>query len=712
MNIGDAMLIKNCALVLLLLLMGFSLAEAASLEYTVMIEKGTSTAHVSVVARKLTGELVELVFRSEAAYVSSYVSNFTSSAGTPKAMGEGRWSVRTSRNRLSYEYDITKVIPWRANIPWGTSDNIAVYIDDECGVIMAPYFFIYPARQEFTFIRVEFDVPTRWQVVTPYIPEGDSYGAQKVTQSLLNDFICRQQIYMGPMRFYAERDVAGCVVKFGKLAADDNNRELTSQKGVDAYVDATARTISALTDLFGENPYGVFTMYANFFHNVGSQLFKFEGTRYMGNGYQYWPEHRWDELVGHAALAWIGGPLLAEFAVVKGIYEDYYGQLLAWELFSDPAYLAKMYLYFLMYEWIYDHHDRNSASYLGHRDEYDAYFRWEFIGLLLDREIQQKTNNEKSLCDALRWLYGRYANSGYIVKPSDLEQAIHSATGVSVSDLFSRYVYGQAKLPVYRYLATYKSHFLKYSKTFTQVFGHEEYCGHTIPFFIQIVLAAALSEHLPWGLLCEEYPLEFATHVLRNYDLDTLSEKDVIEALSTLTGADCSDFFTDWEGSYGRLTLVSIVDWLRDFSSGCSSQRASEATTDSAGRLREAGFTDAGTISWTGPLKQGEPKELTITVYDESYITWWQGKPTTQFWVEFDSTSGWGHTILGIPVSQKEKWSWSIKFFEEVRIVLTKSGDSWIGTVTIVPRHSVRRLAVGPPPQEDRPFFGVDVFVL
>jgi hypothetical protein len=554
---------------LLLCLGACGASSAVTLEYVVTYEKGASIVHVEAVATGLRGGFADLVFRTEALYVSEHVSNLTSSGGAPEATSEGRWSIRGTGKTLTYSYDIDRVIRWRPNISWGTSTDIAVYFDDTGGILMAPYLFIYPDAQEFASIRVRFDVPSEWQVVVPYSAVGDHYQVQRVTTSLLTDFLSHQNIYMGVMDFYAERAAGDCVVIFGKLAVDDYTG-VADQAEATSYAEAAARSVDVLTDVFGQNPYDRFVMYSNFRRHVEGEWEYFRGGRYQGNGHPYWPEHRWDELLGHLPNAWASSwyaPLLTEMTISRGILEMYYGRRLAWDVFGDPMYLANMYRDYLMYEWMYSHHDRELSSYDAGRDEYDVYYRWQFIGLLLDEEIRKRSGGAHTLADAFRWVYETYANSGRRVTAHDLEQAISSATGVWLSDVFRSYVYGNAKLPVYEYLAGFKSHFKECNSVFEEAHIRSDYHGHTVPFFVDIVLAASLARHLPIGLHLG-YTSEFAD-ALPDYDsLDALTEDDVIGALSALSGVDCSGFLTYWESSYGRLALDEIIAWLEDYERG------------------------------------------------------------------------------------------------------------------------------------------------
>jgi len=343
---------------------------------------------------------------------------------------------------------------------------------------------------------------------------------------------------------------------------------------------------------------------------------------------------------------------------------------------------------------MYDHHDRGPETYTARIDEYEAYYRWEFIGLLLDQEIQKRSGGTKSLADAFRWLYDKYANTGYRITPHDLEQAIGVATGVWLNDVFARYVYGQEKLPVYKYLAEYKPYFQEYNETFEQAHRREDYCGHTIPFFIDMALTASLAEHLQFGLHIG-YTKEFGEHVLANNNLATLTVDDVANLLSEMTGENCSDFFTHWENSYERLTLESVVDWLRDYKA--------------IGRSGSIDFRDAGTLSWDGELIAGQGKEIRIEVKDQDYLIQLGATPVTRFVVKFRTPSGQGEVIKGYP---SFCWNTDQGFYEEVHIPLTRLEDCWVATVTIIPCSSIDHFMVMQTAWGGRAFFGAAVRVL
>lgn len=185
---------------------------------------------------------------------------------------------------------------------------------------------------------------------------------------------------------------------------------------------------------------------------------------------------------------------------------------------------------------------------------------------------------------------------------SDLERAIESATDTEISDFFDKYVYQDSKLPVYRHVASYREHFLAYGERFEQLRFHDYMHGHTVAWFINIVMAASLAKHIPHGLSVLEYPVDFAEFVLSNYELEDLTEQDVIDALGTLTGIDCSGFFTHWETSYGRLTVADVIAWLGDYSRGGSASSSAPTAPEITGGYESLAISCDGIAGedWSG----------------------------------------------------------------------------------------------------------------
>jgi len=549
--------------------------KGLNLDYMITIQKGQPLAHVKLEISEIASTSLKLRFKEEAGYVANYSHNLSAtSQGKPltiKEEGKGIWRVDSVRSSLTWEYDIEKTVPFGYYNPQGK--QLSVYISDEACVIIAPYFFIYPDVSDVNSIQIKFNVPAEWKVVTPYIPKGDHFEVQKITQSLLVDFINRQQIYMGKMKFYAERQEGNCTIKFGVLEADQGYmaKRFKTQADVEKELDIIAKSLKTLSNLFGtENPYEVFAMYTHFFptSDESSDAFQVMIDRYNGNGYPMWGYPFWDQELGHMIYAFMAmadipgcktAPLIAKEEIMKGMGEFYYGPILAWRIFKDPLYLGELYYWYTIYERFYQTNWSN--------DYWFWYLKYPFVALMLDNEIKNATNDTKSLDDVMKYLYATYKNTGHIVDEHSLQAAVKAVTGKDFSELFSRYVYGKEKIP-YKYIENYKSYFLNYQGYPTEQIP---LYGHTIPFFLNTELL------VPQGLEQERvkdaalYTIKenlknFADYMFAHYNIDNLTEKDVEDALGALTGKDCSGFFTRWEDSYGRLSVEEVKDWLRDYS--------------------------------------------------------------------------------------------------------------------------------------------------
>jgi predicted metalloprotease with PDZ domain len=70
--------------------------------------------------------------------------------------------------------------------------------------------------------------------------------------------------------------------------------------------------------------------------------------------------------------------------------------------------------------------------------------------MVLDIEIRERTNQQKSLEEVLRQMYQRFGNKKYNF--NDIVQTANSVAGTDLSDFFARYVQGTETLPIARTL--------------------------------------------------------------------------------------------------------------------------------------------------------------------------------------------------------------------------------------------------------------------
>ena len=92
--------------------------------------------------------------------------------------------------------------------------------------------------------------------------------------------------------------------------------------------------------------------------------------------------------------------------------------------------------------------DENSIN-----SQVSYYDKGAILGLLLDLEIRNKSNNAKSLDDVLRHLYQEFFKKGRNYTPEDFQKTAEMMAGSSLEDFFSKYVRGREELDFNRSLA-------------------------------------------------------------------------------------------------------------------------------------------------------------------------------------------------------------------------------------------------------------------
>ncbi len=89
----------------------------------------------------------------------------------------------------------------------------------------------------------------------------------------------------------------------------------------------------------------------------------------------------------------------------------------------------------------------NSAN-----NSFSYYTKGDILGMLLDLEIRQRTKGARSLDDAFRLLYERYALPKPGFAPGGFERTVEEVAGGSFKEFFEKYVNGTEELPYERVL--------------------------------------------------------------------------------------------------------------------------------------------------------------------------------------------------------------------------------------------------------------------
>jgi len=544
-----------------------TISDGLELFYTVTVEKDKSTFHVAIKVENLNpGELI-FRFLGVRADLEKYISNIqviNQGKIVPVTyLGNFQWEVYQNGENLSVDYDVAKIIPAQAFSFSIGPKEAGVYIDNEGGIFWAQYVFMVP-ESDIAGIKIKFNLPSDWQLVTPYVEHEGYYEVPKVANFRYCDLV-KRTIYFGKMKFYAESKTGNCTVKFGVLEEDQSyytnslyNLWLTKEEGVKFYTERVVLALNELTKMFGENPYPVFT--------VTNMFMSRDGWYYVPCVYgeiQYWPPGRYDETVGHLFYSWMydtwSVPTGSNFLICKGIGESYLGNKLAYKITGDKTYLGKIYYYYLVYK------GAQNTKYSTNYEIHDAYYRGCVIGLWLDNLIQKETSGTNSIEDVIGYLYQKYKNTGHEISIKDLEEATDLITKQNNSALYEKYLDGDENIPVDEYMQPYKESFEAWLKVLESDNWGKEYHGYSIPFFVDVEMAIRSPIHLPFSILNLCHYRDFAKYVLKNYDVDKITKNDVETALSKLTGEDCTGFFERWKDSYGELSLEEMKDWLKSY---------------------------------------------------------------------------------------------------------------------------------------------------
>ena len=124
----------------------------------------------------------------------------------------------------------------------------------------------------------------------------------------------------------------------------------------------------------------------------------------------------------------------------------------------------------------------------------------------------------------------------------------------------------------------------------------------------------------------------------------------------------------------------------------------------------QSGGDAAGAFSWSGYLSAGQPTEIRIEVYDESYLherhVGGVEKHTIVFLVFHDDPSGWGSAIQNASI---ETFTGPGGYVEKTYVPVTQEQGEWVGKVAIIPSMSMRAISVWKHPNSGTVHFGVNV---
>lgn len=471
----------------------------------------------------------------------------------------GRFIIENPSTKIYIEYDVENKVGHRS--PLTNQETPVVYFNDDLGWIWSQFVFLVPdyrygSSGDHSFIHVNFDLPEDWEVMSPFKKENGFYNIEKDDVISYSRHFKESAFYFGNPKYKTELYNDGTVHKIAKMVGDENKWELKSQEDLDRFMEKIVKSYKYFVTLFDHNPFLVDLWMPNI------KIFENEkqispGVGYMGNGWHYWPEGREFEITCHLIQSWMfgspRGPLMASTGITKGIGEYYLGLISSYELFKNNVDLGKMYYTYLVY-------DRMHGTNVHDHYEYD-FMKGYAIGILLDDKLKEISNNKYSLKDVLSNIYKKYHLTNHTVTYNDMQDEIDKMTKDDLDKIFSKYVYGDQKIPFYQYISDYKQEFENIPYMLNQTF-HMNLYGKVFPLFLLVEITLQNNDHIMAGMYIDVYLNDIAETAINKYGIDSLTKENLVTILSDLTDKDCSGFFSRWEDTYGILDLNDFKEWL------------------------------------------------------------------------------------------------------------------------------------------------------
>jgi hypothetical protein len=554
------------AILLATLQVSVSQAEASSgvdLEYVVTIEKSGDVAHVRLSVSQPPRREMKLHFEDydgRSINIKHRVRDITfrdeSDTTLEARYVDRRWYVRPEVSKLLIiDYDIDKMV----EIPGPTPAEPVRYmvrIDENGGYAWVRYFFLVPHDEEIASIRVSFNLPAEWSVITPFESDGNYFVPSGELQPLKLEFL-RNNVFFGKIELYKSIDCGGLNLSFVVFDHLGKYRwwwkeeyGTTKEKEAEIYLDFACKTFDKLKTVFG----GLTTRGFNLFDMRGSNAVGFVGCS------QLWHRERRDDVPHHIMHAWIGwdSPMWFRgkygFWFLEGI-PVYYGHVITSDLLNNNMFRGKLYENYLIYR---------IAEKKGRLDDWqiDHYAYGEMRTYELDRKIREVTNGSKSLDDILSYTFQEYGRKNAVFGDEEMLSALQIATGQDLSDFYNEYIAGNASLPL-----SDIGEFEKDFEEYVRYFSDKYFLGSRTMYFVYLNLVTLNSPSIDYytQLHGVDYAMidKFTIYIRSHYNISNLTEDDVIETMEALTGRDCSDFFEFFTINGERPSLEELKMYLQ-----------------------------------------------------------------------------------------------------------------------------------------------------
>lgn len=670
-----------------------ALAPETSLTYHVHIYPGRPSQVEAVLtgvsAPAVSFQMVELDWIDLTAHVSD-VSAVARDGATLPVSQEGKgWHVFTlGHEGITFRYSLTGSL--REARGWGSYYYI---VTEEAALFFNGAVFASP-NLPLHKVTVAFHVPDDWYVGTSFIPLGGNVYRVEGISDLQTD-LQRNVTRLGvaettvtttcgdmELTFVAFRSSQYGFSEFWR--PDYGN---TPEDQMREYLDLVSDSVRWFESLFGFWPGGSRFWVSNR-PLEGDSLHSHVGfTRWM----QPWHRERLTQVPHHVLHAWIwftqDAPIRLEAAESEWIQEGvptFYESELTARLTGNDIWLGSTYAHYLVVQ-------RAARFALLQKLTVSTYALGHMRALAMDKAISQATNGHKSLDDLLKLLGGRFGTTRQHFSRSQLVEAISEVAGMDMAAFYDRYYAGVVSTelpPVDDVITGYREPFLRWVDQFVSVPGNGAR-GSRALFFVALEIGLQ-SETTPYSPDSEHFvatgsgiynlePFRARLLSLRR----TITEQDVVEALSAITGVDQSDFFEFYTVGDYRPSVKEIQEWLRPVGGASGPAVSPPATSPQPGP--DAPRPEDPVTAYLSPssIQIGVPIEVEILVRDERLVS---SEGTTRL-----AVVAWTDKLLG-RMMRGARGHYSVCNFEYQGVVtsfevgyvsLQRTGEGWTGKVTL-----------------------------
>lgn len=426
--------------------------------------------------------------------------------------------------------------------------------------------FLVPRGQRIASVRVRFDVPQPWQVVSVYPSEGEWFSVTPVTFEDLGLETRSSGFVMGIVDFDQTRTyddgheirVVGfknAIWRHWNLDSGGSPLEAALESA-----DFCHATYVALKELFGDYPYQRQLLTGPDFWWAGTtQAMSLIEPPWQYESYCHHMVHTYFgpcEAGGKTALGGAFSRALAEG------YTTYCEGFLTSRLTGDPISQGMLYERKMQYlrAGHFNNLEQDASSYV--------------YGLIrtcaIDQQMRKVTGGAKGIDDLMVALWRKYRTSGFAwINDDQVLSTLRELTGSDWTSFYRQVI--QSNALDASVLEPLRQDF----GAFLDAIAERWYYGHPSAYFVSQEIVSSVG-NLTLGVRFQDptmldggdKPISvFAAEARRRYDLYdlsmVLSEEQIEDILHTLTGKDHTDFFEFFRGLGFTLDPVDITEYVR-----------------------------------------------------------------------------------------------------------------------------------------------------